>query len=39
MPVIKDSYETESEAEKARRLIEDYHGRFEAKRRKRRKRR
>ena len=39
MPVIKDSYETESDAEKARRLIEDYYGRFEEKRRKRSKRR
>jgi hypothetical protein len=39
MPNIKESYETESEAEKARRLMEDYYGRFEAKRKKRRKRR
>jgi hypothetical protein len=39
MPIIKKAYETEEEAEKARQRIEDYHGRFEAKRRKRRKRR
>lgn len=38
MPEIKKSYATESEAEKARRLIEDYHGRFEANRSKRKRR-
>ncbi len=39
MPDIKDSYDTEAEAEEAAAKMQDYHDQFEAKRGKRKRRR
>ena len=39
MPEVKESYETEAEAEKAAASMQNYHDRFEAKRGKRKRRR